>query len=307
MSAVEVRVPGKINLLLAVGPRRDDGYHPVASVYQSVDVYDHIGATARQDAGFALAYDPAGLVLPVDENDLVLRAAHLLRDHATPWRTPETPDLLGADLRVTKHIPIAGGMAGGSADAAGALVALVRTWALEVPFTELVALGARLGVDVPFAIQGGTCLASGAGEILQPMPASLHLHWVLAADATGLSTPDIYRRFDELNPAAEPVDGRLAAPLLAELQTGTPAGASRLLRNDLQSAAVAARPGLVPLMDSAVAAGALTAFVSGSGPTVAALVPDAAAGKRIAVAMQKAYPGLQVLTAQGPVEGPQQG
>jgi 4-diphosphocytidyl-2-C-methyl-D-erythritol kinase len=292
--SITVRAPAKINLHLGVGARREDGFHPLVTVYQAVGLCDDV--TASPSPGWTLGVtvpdwiDPDSL--PVTGDNIVDRAARLLAEHH------------GADVHaavsVAKSIPVAGGMAGGSADAAAALVALDRLWSLETSDDDLLALAAELGSDVPFALVGGTALGTGRGELVEPVADPATWWWVVVPSDEGLSTPEVYRRFDELTPdvPAEPED---AQALLLALRTGDPAILAGALHNDLEAAALDLRPDLAALLELGEQSGALRGLVSGSGPTCLFLAEDADAAREVAARLSESH-GV-VLVANGPVAG----
>ncbi|MGZ4446143.1 MAG: 4-(cytidine 5'-diphospho)-2-C-methyl-D-erythritol kinase [Nocardioides sp.] len=287
-----VRVPAKINLHLGVGAARPDGFHPLVTVYQAVGLYDDLSAVEAPDWTFGITVadhiEPGSV--PTDGDNIVDRAADLLAAHHGLERT--------GDVLVTKAIPVAGGMAGGSADAAAALVALDRLWDVHTPDDELLALAAQLGSDVPFALVGGTALGTGRGEVVTPVVDIGTWWWVVVPSGEGLSTPSVYRHFDELFPDA-PSDPPAADGLLAALESGDPHRLGALLHNDLQAAACDLRPDLEELIDRGEAAGAIRGLVSGSGPTVVFLCESGDHARAVAGALDEAV----VLVANGPVAG----
>ncbi|MFG1809131.1 4-(cytidine 5'-diphospho)-2-C-methyl-D-erythritol kinase [Streptomyces sp. NPDC049040] len=280
MSAVTVRVPAKVNVQLSVGGRRPDGFHDLATVFLAVGLHDHVTAAPADGLRITAAgRDVAGV--PLDGTNLAARAAVTLAK-----RYGVEPDV---HLHIDKDIPVAGGMAGGSADAAGALVACDALWGLGAPREELLELAAELGSDVPFGLLGGAALGVGRGEILTPLEVGGEFHWVFAVAEGGLSTPDVYRECDRLRRAGGGSDlaADLPAPvadpaLLAALRTGSATALAAALSNDLQAASVGLRPALAATLDAGLAAGALAALVSGSGPTCAFLAPSAAAAATLA-------------------------
>ncbi|GAA4719897.1 4-(cytidine 5'-diphospho)-2-C-methyl-D-erythritol kinase [Isoptericola chiayiensis] len=266
--SVRVRAPGKVNLSLHVGPLDDDGYHPLVSVFQAVSLAEEVTATQVGDgAGISLTVDgPQADRVPLDATNLAWRAAELLARHVGL-----APDVA---LHLAKGVPVAGGMAGGSADAAATLVACDALWGTGLSRQDLVALGGELGSDVPFALHGHTAVGTGRGHLLTPAMTRGEFHWAFAAQDEGLSTPAVYGRFDELvaagrlAPTAE-VDADTA--LMQALRAGDPTALGAALHNDLQAAALDLRPELERTLEIARNGGALGAMVSGSGPTVAAL------------------------------------
>jgi 4-diphosphocytidyl-2-C-methyl-D-erythritol kinase len=291
--SITVRAPAKINLHLGVGAPREDGFHPLVTVYQAVGLCDDVTATAAP--GWTLGVtvpdwiDPDAV--PVTGDNIVDRAARLLADHHGVDRH--------ASVSVAKSIPVAGGMAGGSADAAAALVALDRLWELHTPDDELLRIATELGSDVPFALMGGTALGTGRGELVEPVPDATTWWWVVVPSAEGLSTPAVYRRFDELTPhAAEPSE---ADALLLALATGDPVVLAGALHNDLEAAALDLRPDLRDLLDLGEERGALRGVVSGSGPTCVFLAEDADHAREVASGLLESHD--VVLVANGPVAG----
>jgi 4-diphosphocytidyl-2-C-methyl-D-erythritol kinase len=293
---VRVRAPGKVNLSLRVGARRRDGYHPLSTVFQAVSLYEEVVAAPHDDLLLTVSGPQAELV-PTDGTNLALRAARLLAEHVG------VSD--GAHLHLVKGVPVAGGMAGGSADAAGALLACDALWDTGLPREELAALAARLGADVPFVLAGHTAVGAGRGDRLTPALSRGEFHWALAVRDRGLSTADVYRRYDELTADAPPADPSDAAdvPLMQALRAGDPAALGEALHNDLEPAALDLAPGLGTTVRVARDAGALGVVVSGSGPTVAALAGSARHALLLAAQLTAAGVADRVLTATGPVPG----
>ncbi|MGH3776824.1 MAG: 4-(cytidine 5'-diphospho)-2-C-methyl-D-erythritol kinase [Pseudonocardiaceae bacterium] len=302
---VTVRVPAKVNLHLAVGDLRWDGYHELVSVFQALSVTDEVTVAATDEPGVQVYGEGAGTV-PTDRRNLAWRAVLALAEHS--GRRPAVRVVL------RKSIPVAGGMAGGSADAAGALVGLAGLWRLDISREELAGLAAGLGSDVPFALHGGTALGTGRGESLVPVLARHTFHWVVALDRRGLFTADVYRELDRLRAHGSPPRDssppspslpRLGGvePLLEALASGDPRQLALLLGNDLQAAAVSLRPALRRTLRAGVEAGALAGIVSGSGPTCAFLCVDADAAVRVAAELAGAGVCRTVRVASGPVPG----
>lgn len=293
-----MRVPAKINLSLGVGPVREDGYHPLATVYQAVSLYDEVKAVQTDDGELQVdvhfeAVGDAGAV-PLDGDNLAVRAARLLRD--------ETGVQEGVHLAIRKAIPVAGGMAGGSADAAGALVACNDVWGTGLTRAELSELAAALGSDVPFALHGGIAMGSGHGEIVSPVLARGTYHWVFAIAAEGLSTQAVYAEFDRRS-AGRPVEQpEVPAALLSALRAGDAEALGAALSNDLTSAALALRPELSDVLDVGRDCGALGALLSGSGPTAMFLAADESQAMDIALGLASAKVA-DVVQASGPVPG----
>jgi 4-diphosphocytidyl-2-C-methyl-D-erythritol kinase len=264
--SVRVRAPGKVNLSLRVGPLQEDGYHPLVTIFQAVALYEEVTATqVPGGSGTSITVDgPQADRVPLDETNLAWRAAEMLAR-----RTGVEPDVA---LHVTKGVPVAGGMAGGSADAAATLVACDALWDTGLPRSELAALAAELGSDVPFALLGHTAVGTGRGHLLTPAMTRGEFHWVFAVRDDGLSTPEVFRTFDEMYGDDTP-DVTLSeeTPLMQALRAGDPHALGAALHNDLEPAALALRPELERTLAIAHEGGALGAIVSGSGPTVAAL------------------------------------
>ncbi|GLX11508.1 4-(cytidine 5'-diphospho)-2-C-methyl-D-erythritol kinase [Microbispora sp. NBRC 16548] len=303
MSAITVRVPAKVNLQLAVGPLRDDGYHDLVNVFHAVSLFDEVTAAEPLDGdlsaaplGVRVEGDLAGEV-PVSDDNLAVRAARALADRAgRSYR---------ADLLIRKSIPVAGGMAGGSADAAAALVACNELWGLGLPVEDLMEIAADIGSDVPFALLGGTAVGTGRGERLAPLETAGVFHWVFALADGGLSTPRVYGECDRLREEAG-----VAAPtpavseaLLAALREGDAKSLGQALSNDLQPAALALRPSLAGTLALGREHGALGAIVSGSGPTCAFLAESAERAHELAALIKDADGCRAVVTAHGPVPG----
>lgn len=294
MSGVHIRVPAKINLHLGVGAAREDGFHPLATVYHAIGIHDDLIATPasrwRLETVTAAGIDPADV--PAGKDNLVTRAARLLHAH-----------LPGLHVRIEKAIPIAGGLAGGSADAAAALLAL-DLLAPGCPPRDLSLLAAELGSDIPFALVGGTAIGTGRGEVVAPVPDPHTWWWTVVPAAVGLSTPEVYRHFDRLHPDAPAVPAP-ADRVLAALATGDPRTLAAALHNDLQTAAVDLRPELATLLARGEAEGALRGLVSGSGPTCVFLCESRDAAVAVADAIGGSGPA-RVLVAAGPARGAHQ-
>jgi 4-diphosphocytidyl-2-C-methyl-D-erythritol kinase len=294
-TAVTVRAPAKVNLHLGVGAVRDDGYHPLTTVYQAVGLCDDLTAHAADELTVELAtadwVDAA--VIPVDATNLAHRAATLLGRH-------HGREVTGR-LVVEKSIPVAGGLAGGSADAAAALVALDRLHDLRTSDDDLLRIAAELGSDVPFALIGGTALGTGRGELVDPVADVGTWWWVLVPSLEGMSTPAVYAHFDKLFPDAPAVPPD-AEDLLGALRTGQPLSLARTLHNDLQDPAIDLRPELGRLIEHGESEGALRGLVSGSGPTVVFLCESADHARDLAGALMRTGHPV-VLVANGAVAG----
>ncbi len=292
--SVTVRGPGKVNLYLAVGDRREDGYHELTTVFQAVSLADEVTVRNADVLSLELVGEGADK-LPTDERNLAWQAAELMADHV--GRAPDV------SIMVDKSIPVAGGMAGGSADAAAVLVAINSLWELNVPRRDLRMLAARLGSDVPFALHGGTALGTGRGEELATVLSRNSFHWVLAFADSELLTPAVFAELDRLREAGDP--SRLAepGPVLAALAAGDPEQLAPLLGNELQAAAVSLDPTLQRALRAGVEAGALAGIVSGSGPTCAFLCTSAASAADVATRLSEAGACRAVRVASGPVSG----
>ena len=295
---ITVRVPAKINLHLAVGPLRSDGYHDLATVFHAVSLFDEVTVAATEHPGVEVHGEGADEV-PTDGANLAWRAVELVARHAD--RAP--------DVRVVlrKGIPVAGGMAGGSADAAGALLGLSTLWKLDLSREELSRMAAQLGSDVTFALHGGTALGTGRGEAIVPVLSRHVQHWVIALHRGGLATPAVYGELDRLRRdsgarGARPLE-RPVEPVLEAVAGGDPRQLALCLGNDLQAAAVSRAPDLRRTLRAGVDAGALAGIVSGSGPTCAFLCANAESA--VDVAAQLAGVGVcrTVRVAHGPVPG----
>lgn len=346
-ASVRVEAPGKVNLFLSAGAPGTDGYHPLTTVFQAVRLIETV--TARRQAADAIGAitltleepDPA---VPTGEDNLAVAAARLL--------AAATGVTEGVDLLVRKRVPVAGGMAGGSADAAGTLLACNQLWGTGLALDHLMSLARHLGADVPFPLLGGSALGTDRGDELSPLMTRGTYHWVLALQDRGLPTPSVFRRLDELRgpgaalasleapaapadleapagpeapalPAASTRDVPLAsgltpqpdartrasAPdpvppaLTAALRAGDAHALAQVMRNDLEAAALDLRPELADVIDVAQASGALRAMVSGSGPTVAALVTDMTTAQRVSRALTASGVCSGVLRVDAPVAG----
>lgn len=293
--SVTVRVPGKLNLYLAVGDRRDDGYHELTTVFHAVSLVDEV--TIRDADVLSLRISGEGAdALPTDERNLAWQAAELMAEYV--GRAPDVA------ISIDKSIPVAGGMAGGSADAAAVLVGMNVLWELGVPRRDLHSLAARLGSDVPFALHGGTALGTGRGEELATVLTRHTFHWVLAFADRGLSTPAVFGELDRLRDSGRklPESGD-PEPVLSALAAGDPQRLAGLLGNDLQAAALSLNPDLRRTLRAGVEAGALAGVVSGSGPTCAFLCRSADSAADVAVELSALGVGRAVRVASGPVYG----
>lgn len=289
---VRVRVPGKINLHLAVGDLREDGFHDLVTVFHAVDLFDELVISPAERNAVrttGLAGAPAGA------KNLAAAAARLLA------RRSRAGGPVAIDI--DKQIPVAGGMAGGSADAAATLVGCAALWGLELSRDQLAEIGAELGSDVPFALTGGTAVGTGRGERLSPVLARTPLHWVLALSDGGLSTPTVFAELDRMRAAGQPPRIGGVQEMLTALTSGDPAEVAKSLGNDLQAAAISLQPGLRRTLRAGIAAGALGGLVSGSGPTVALLCADPTGAAQVAAELAGSGTCRAVRIASGPAPG----
>ncbi|MEV7421376.1 MULTISPECIES: 4-(cytidine 5'-diphospho)-2-C-methyl-D-erythritol kinase [unclassified Streptomyces] len=291
---VRVRVPAKVNVQLAVGAARPDGFHDLANVFLAVGLHDEITVTPADELRVTCA-GPDAAQVPLDRTNLAARAAIALAErHGIDPRV---------HVHIDKDIPVAGGMAGGSADGAGALLACDALWSLNSTRDELLAICAELGSDVPFSLIGGAALGTGRGELLTPLDVGGDFHWVFAVADGGLSTPTVFREFDRLTAHTE-IPAPAAAPaLLDALRTGDATALAATLANDLQPAALALRPALSRTLAAGTAAGALAALVSGSGPTTAFLAKTPDDAERVAHALLASGTCRTARTATSPAAG----
>ncbi|MFG2526483.1 4-(cytidine 5'-diphospho)-2-C-methyl-D-erythritol kinase [Streptomyces sp. NPDC048516] len=300
--SMTVRAPAKVNVQLAVGGRRPDGFHELANVYMAVSAYDDI--TVSPSDRLTVTVSGAGAAgVPADETNLAAQAAALLAKHAGIEPA--------VHIRIEKHLPVAGGMAGGSADAAGALIACDALWGLESDRDHLISVAAALGSDVPFSLMGGTALGVGRGELLTPLACAGTFHWVFAVAEFGLSTPEVYRAYErhrrEMGApfmAADIPAPRPSLALLDALARGDHSALAASLSNDLEPVVTAFRPELARTLDAGRAAGALAALLCGTGATTAFLARDEPAAAHLARRLRASGSCGSVLTAHGPVTGP---
>jgi 4-diphosphocytidyl-2-C-methyl-D-erythritol kinase len=293
---VKVRVPAKINLHLAVGPLRDDGYHELNTVYHAISLFDELTARSGDTLTLTMEGEGAG-TLALDDSNLVIRAARALAEHG---RVPAH-----ARLHLRKQIPLAGGLAGGSADAAATLIACDALWGLGMSRDELAEIGARLGSDVPFLLYGGTALGTGHGESISPVLARpTTWHWVIAVADGGLATPEVYAELDRLRAAPWPPAALgTADDLLTALRQRDPDVLGGTLANDLQPAALSLRPALAEVLKAGYDAGAVAGLVSGSGPTCVFLSTGAGHAETVAAGLRGAGVCRDAYTARGPMPG----
>jgi len=297
VNSVTIRVPAKVNLQLSVGPREVDGFHNVVTVFQAISIFDEVTVTfAQPKSGVSVSITgDQRFGVPADENNLALKAIALM--------SKEYDLEVDAHIEIRKSIPVAGGMAGGSADAAAAIVAIDYLYSLGMNREEMGEIAAQLGSDVPFMLSGGTAIGTGHGEQLTAALSRGTYHWVLAVSTSGLSTPAVYNECDRLRAESEISQPQTNEQLMQALLAADPIAVGGHLVNDLQSAACSLRPALRLILDVGQEYGAIGALVSGSGPTVAFLVSDEEAGLDLAVALTSSGVVGSVLRAYGPVAG----
>jgi 4-diphosphocytidyl-2-C-methyl-D-erythritol kinase len=301
--AVVARAPAKVNVHLAIGPLRPDGYHDLQSVFLAVSLFDTVTARPSDGLSLTVSGEGAGAApgqerVPTDRRNLVWRAAVLLAEQAGVKAH--------AAIEIDKSIPPAAGLAGGSADAAAALVALDALWSTGATRGDLAGLAAQLGSDVPFSLLGGVALGSGRGERLSPVLARRQSYWVLGIAHEGLSTPAVYAELDRLRATGRLPDGTnppSSEPVIAALSSGPQTALAAAVVNDLEPAALSLRPELRRALRAVDDAGAMAALLSGSGPTVAALAADEDAAVRLAATLAGAGVFRTVRVVHGPVPG----
>ncbi len=295
--SVTVRVPAKVNLQLSVGPRESDGFHNLVSVFQAISIFDDVTVT-KSAPGSGITISIVGdhtHGVPADQTNLAVKAAQLIAS--------EYDITIDVHIEVKKSIPVAGGMAGGSADAAAMIVAIDYLYDLAMSREEQHDFARSLGSDVPFMLTGGTAIGQGHGDQLTSALSRGIYHWVLALSSVGLSTPAVYAECDRLRAELDISEPRISDQLMQALLSGDAKAVGASLSNDLQSAACTLRPALSLVLDVGQEYGALGAIVSGSGPTVAFLVADEEAGLDLAVALTSSGVVGSVARAFGPVQG----
>ncbi|MEU6139252.1 4-(cytidine 5'-diphospho)-2-C-methyl-D-erythritol kinase [Streptomyces sp. NPDC047081] len=292
--SVTVRVPAKVNVQLAVGAARADGFHDLANVFLAVGLYDEVTVTPAEELRVTCE-GPDAAEVPLDRTNLAARAAVALAE-----RRGIEP---AVHIHIAKDIPVAGGMAGGSADGAGALLACNTLWQAGASRAELLAICAELGSDVPFSLVGGAALGTGRGERLTALEVGGTFHWVFAMADRGLSTPAVFREFDRLAEGLDIPEPVASQELLGALAKGDPDALAAAVSNDLQPAALSLFPELADTLAAGRTAGALAALVSGSGPTTAFLVRDAESAVKVAEALGSSGTCRKVRTAAAPAPG----
>jgi len=300
---ISASAPGKINIFFKVGALKDDGYHEVLSIYQALDIREtvKVSDSPRWNVSVSGALSEEQIAaVPTGEENLVVRAAKLIAKLANKTRTPEL------NFEITKNVPVAGGMGGGSADAAAAMLAVDELWETNVDGESLIKAAAELGADIPFALLGGTAIGIGRGDKLEPIDEVKKLHWVLVPMDAGLSTPRVYAKLDEMRSAKGQDPTLVSTPqvpheLIDALVHGDARKVAKHLHNELQDAAVSLMPELSVTMNAGLEAGALAAMVSGSGPTIALLAESEEAAESIANRL--AFEGYIAIPTFGPAKG----
>lgn len=294
MPEVTVRAPAKINLHLGVGPLRADGYHPLATAYQAISLFSSVSVIVADDWSVTCTAGDGidTSLVPLDGTNLALRAARLLAARA------------GIDqpvsLHIDKGIPVAGGLAGGSADAAAALLACDTLWHLSTPREDLLALAGELGSDVPFGLVGGSAAGHGRGEVVTPLVDTGSYTWVVLTTPEGMSTPAVYAEYDALNDGLSVADPEIPPALVEALATGSVTALAEAVGNDLQRASLHLRPDLEEPLQAGLDASALAALISGSGPTCLFLCEDPDHATHVATTLSS-YGRATLAT--GPVPG----
>ena len=294
---VTARVPAKVNLQLSVGPLGADGFHEVTTVFQAISLFDDVTvATAEKGEGIKISItgQTSGGV-PTDNSNLAVKAAQLMIKN---YDLPE--DLV---IKLKKEIPVAGGMAGGSADASGVIVGLDSLFELGLSRDVMESVGSKIGSDVPFSICGGVAIGTGRGDQITPALAKGSYNWVLALSGQGLATPSVYQECDRLREGLSIAAPVVSEPLMQALRAGDAKALGKALTNELQPAACSLRPALRLVLDVGVDYGALGGIVSGSGPTVAFLVSDDDHAMDLTVALSSSGVVSSVVRASGPTNG----
>ncbi len=294
---VVTRVPGKVNLQLSVGPLGSDGFHEVTTVFQAISLFDDVTVSegvSKSGVTISVTGQTAHGV-PADASNLAIRAANLMiKEYEIP------ADL---EIKLKKEIPVAGGMAGGSADAAGVIVGLDSFYELGLSRDEMEKIAAQIGSDVPFSISGGVAIGTGRGDQITPALAKGNYTWVLALSNQGLSTPAVYQECDRLREGLSIASPQVSEVLMQALRAGDAKALGKALSNDLQAAACSLRPALRLVLDVGIDYGALGGIVSGSGPTVAFLVSDEEHAMDLTVALSASGVVSSIARAVGPAHG----
>ena len=292
--SVTVRVPGKVNVYLGVGAREFSGFHNLATVFQSVNIYDEITVEDSDDFEI-VAQGSFAKRIPTDQSNLVWAATKLVA--AACGRDPKVK------ITINKSIPIAAGMAGGSADAAATLLACDALWRAQIPRAQLDAMASELGSDVPFMLHGGCAIGTSRGDVLAPVMTRGIFHWVFGTFNEGLSNAAVYERTDNLRSPHFAEVPNVPVEVLSAITQGDAVALGALLRNDLQTAAITMKPVITSALEFGLDLGALGAIVSGSGPTCAFLVKDEKAAIDLVVALSSSGLVDQAIRAHGPVHG----
>ena len=294
---VVARVPAKVNLQLSVGPLGSDGFHEVTTVFQAISLFDDVTvATAPDGDGIKISISgQTSSGVPADSSNLAVKAAELMIKNYDLH-----PDLI---IKLNKEIPVAGGMAGGSADAAGVIVGLDSLFELGLSRDEMEIVGSKIGSDVPFSICGGVAIGTGRGDQITPALSKGIYNWVLALSGQGLSTPSVYQECDRLREGLSISAPLVSEPLMQALRAGDAKALGKALTNELQPAACSLRPALRLVLDVGIDYGALGGIVSGSGPTVAFLVSDDEHAMDLTVALSASGVVSSVVRATGPAHG----
>jgi len=296
---VHARAPGKINVYMKVGALLDDGFHDVATAYQAVSLCEDVRAYPADDFSVSFSGPIDTSELRTDGSNLAIKAARALARKAGYRR--------GVRLEIEKRIPVAGGMGGGSADAAATLLACDTLWETELRREELLEIAAQLGADVPFAFTGGTAIGTGRGDQLSPALAKGQFQWVLVFSDFGMDTPEVYRELDRHRDRHAqdifPVETQphVDAAVLQALRAGDPHMLAEVMHNDLQAPALHLQPSLSRVIELGEENGALAGIISGSGPTVAFLAADLDSALELQIALNAAR--LTVVRATGPAHG----
>ncbi len=294
---VVTRVPGKVNLQLSVGPLGTDGFHEVTTVFQAISLFDDVTVTEGK-VGSGTTISVTGQTangVPADASNLAIRAAQLMMKEFEL-----SPDL---EIKLKKEIPVAGGMAGGSADAAGVIVGLDSLYELGLSRDEMEKIASKIGSDVPFSLSGGVAIGTGRGDQITTALAKGSYTWVLALSSQGLSTPAVYQECDRLREGLSIASPQVSEPLMQALRAGDSKALGKSLLNDLQAAACSLRPALRLVLDVGIDYGALGGIVSGSGPTVAFLVSDEEHAMDLTVALSASGVVSSITRAVGPAHG----
>ena len=294
---VVTRVPAKVNLQLSVGPLGNDGFHEVSTVFQAISLFDDVTITeGKSGSGTTiLVSGQTANGVPEDASNLAIRAAQLMMKEFDL-----STDL---EIKLKKEIPVAGGMAGGSADAAGVIVGLDSLYELGLAKDEMEKIASQIGSDVPFSISGGVAIGTGRGDQITTALSKGSYTWVLALSSQGLSTPAVYQECDRLREGLSIAYPQISEPLMQALRAGDAKALGKSLLNDLQAAACSLRPALRLVLDVGIDYGALGGIVSGSGPTVAFLVSDEEHAMDLTVALSASGVVSSIARAIGPAHG----